>query len=47
MQKILFYQLSLITLKGRYYMFSCDYRFQIEGDENVIRTKKYIFQKMN
>jgi hypothetical protein len=41
--------LSLLRqlVKGRYNMFSCDYRFQIEGDENVIRTKKYIFKKMN
>lgn len=41
--------LSLIRqlVKGRYNMFSCDYRFQIEGDDNVIRTKKYLFQKIN
>ena len=41
--------LSLIRqlVKGRYNMFSCDYRFQIEGDDTVIRTKKYLFQKIN
>ena len=39
--------LSLIRqlVKGRYNMFSCDYRFQ--KDDQIIRTKKYLFQKVN
>ncbi len=39
--------LSLIRqlVKGRYDMFSCDYRQQV--DNNTIRTKKYLFQKIN
>jgi hypothetical protein len=38
--------LSLIRqlVKGRYNMFSCDYRFQ--QDNRTIRTKKYLFQKI-